>query len=82
LDGFYPEEQLKGKPRVLKVFVDGVPVGDATIRDPESSFQRLFDVPRSAIGRDSIEVELEASPVDEKGGLQYGMVFGKFAIRP
>jgi hypothetical protein len=82
LDGFFPAEQLKGKPRVLKVSLDGVPVGDVNIHDPDSGFRRLFNVPSSAVGRDSVEIELEASPVDTRGGLQYGMVFGKIAIRP
>ncbi len=82
LDGFFPAEQLKGKPRVLKVSVDGFPVGEITIHDPESSFHRLFDMPVAAIGRDSVEVELDVSPVDTRGGQQYGMVFGKIAIRP
>jgi hypothetical protein len=82
LDGFYPAEQLKAKPRVLKVSVEGIPVGEITIRDPESSFRRLFVMPDSAVGRDSVEVELTADPVDVRGGQEYGMVFGKIAVRP
>jgi hypothetical protein len=82
LDGFFPAEQLKRVPRVLKVSVDGIPVGSIQIHDPESSFRRLFYLQPSVVGKDSIEIELEASPVDTRGGQEYGMVFGKIAIRP
>jgi hypothetical protein len=82
LEGFFPAEQLRRSPRVLKVSVDGNPVGEIKISDPESSFSRLLGLPPFAIGRDSIEVELEASPVDTRDGQDYGMVFGKIAIRP
>jgi hypothetical protein len=82
LDGFYPAEQLKRTPRVLKVSVDGIPVGEIKIHDPESGFSRLLDVPPVAIGRDSVEIGLEASPVDTRDGQDYGMVFGKIAFRP
>jgi hypothetical protein len=82
LDGFFPAEQLKRAPRVLKVSVDGVPAGDIQIHDPESSFHRLIDLQPSVVGKDSIEIELAASPVDNRGGQDYGMVFGKIAIRP
>ncbi len=86
LEGFYPAEQLKRIPRVLNVSVDGIPVGEIKIHDPESGFTRLFNLPASvtnaSLGKDSVEVELEASPVDVLGGQEYGMVFGKIAIRP
>ena len=81
LDGFYPAEQLRRIARVLKVSVDGIPVGEIKIHDPESDFSRLLDVPPSAIGKDSVEIELEAAPVDTRDGQDYGMVFGKIAIR-
>jgi hypothetical protein len=82
LDGFFPAEQLKRVPRVLKVSVDGIPAGEIEIHDPESSFHRLIVLPPSVTGKDSIEIELEASPVDSRGGQEYGMVFGKIAVRP
>jgi hypothetical protein len=64
------------------VSVDGIPVGEIKVHDPEGDFTRLLDLPASGIGKDSVEVELEASPVDTLGGQEYGMVFGKIAIRP
>ena len=84
LDGFYPAEQLKGRPRVLKVSVEGVPAGEIIIRHPESDFHRLLDVPPAVIGRDSVEIELEAAPLGpgSPGDQEYGVVFGKIAFRP
>jgi hypothetical protein len=82
LNGFYPAEQLKRVPRVLKVSVDEIPVGEIKVHDPESSFSRLLQLPASSVGKASIEIELEAGPVDTVGGQDYGMVFGKIAVRP
>lgn len=82
LSGFYPAEQLKRVPRVLKVSVDGIPVGEIKIHDPESSFSRLVGVPATAVGKESVEIGLEAGPVDTRDGQDYGMVFGKIAFRP
>ena len=82
LDGFYPEEQLKSGPRHLTVSVDGVPVGQTQINDPESSFHRLFSLPDSLVGKEAVEIAIQVTPVERKGGQDYGMVFGKIAIRP
>lgn len=82
VSGFFPAEQLKRAPRVLKITADGLPVGEVIIHDPESSFDRLLDMPNSLVGRDSVEIGLDATPVDVRGGQQYGMVFGKIAVRP
>jgi hypothetical protein len=82
VSGFFPAEQLKRAPRVLKITADGLPVGEVIIHDPESSFDRLLGMPNSLTGRGSVEIGLEATPVDVRGGQEYGMVFGKIAIRP
>jgi hypothetical protein len=82
VQGFFPAEQLRRVARVLKITADGLPVGELTIRDPESSFDRLFVMPDSLVGRDAVEIGLDAGPVDVRGGQEYGMVFGKIAVRP
>lgn len=82
LDGTCPETQLLAAPRHLMVLVDGVPVGDTRIYDPESDFRRLFPMPAVLAGRKSVEVEIRVDPVDRKDGQDYGLVFGNIAIRP
>ncbi len=82
LSGFFPAEQLKRAPRVLKITADGLPVGEIIIRDPESSFDRLLVMPDALVARESVEIGLQASPVYVQGGQEYGMVFGKIAVRP
>jgi hypothetical protein len=82
LDGFYPEEQLKSAPRHLIVSVDGVRVGEAQINDPESNFHRLFPMPDSSVGKSAVEIEIRVEPAERKGGQDYGVVFGKIAVRP
>jgi hypothetical protein len=57
-------------------------VGEIKIHDPESGFSRLLGVPPAVIGKDSVEIGLEAGPVDTRDGQEYGMVFGKIALRP
>lgn len=82
LDGFIPEEQLKSGPRHLIAFVDGIRAGQTEVYDPESDFHRLFPMPDSSVGKDAVEIRIQVSPVDRKGGQEYGAVFGKIAIRP
>ena len=82
LEGSCPETQLLAAPRHLMVLVDGVPVGDTRIYDPESEFRRLFPMPAILAGRKSVEVEIRVDPVDRKDGQDYGLVFGNIAIRP
>ena len=82
LEGSCPETQLLAAPRHLMVLVDGVPVGDTRIYDPESEFRRLFPMPAILAGRKSVEIEIRVDPVDRKDGQDYGLVFGNIAIRP
>ena len=82
LSGFIPEEQLKSGPRHLIAFVDGIRVGETEINDPGDDFDRLFPMPDSSVGKEAVEIEIQVSPVDRRGGQEYGAVFGKIAIRP
>lgn len=82
LEGICPEEELKRAPRRLSVFADGIPLGETQISDPEASFRRLFAMPGRLAGRDSVEIEIRVDPVVRKDGQEYGLVFGKIAIRP
>jgi len=81
LEGRCPEAQLLVSPRHLMVLVDGVVAGDTRIYDPESTFRRLFPIPALLAGRKSVELEIRVDPVDRKDGQDYGLVFGKIAIR-
>jgi 4-amino-4-deoxy-L-arabinose transferase-like glycosyltransferase len=82
LEGFFPVEQLKQAPRHLLVTADGMPLGNTEISDPESTFQRLFDIPSSVVGRDVVNIEIRVNPVTRRDGQDYGVVFGKIAYRP
>jgi hypothetical protein len=80
IDGYCPEEQLREAPRHLIVSADGIAIGDTQIKDPESSFRRLFSIPDSLLGRDSVRIELRVNPVMTIRGQEYGLVFGKIAF--
>jgi hypothetical protein len=81
MEGYCPPEQLRGASRHLLVSVDGISIGRTQISDPETSFHRLFAIPESLLGRDSVTIELVVNPVGTRGSEQYGLVFGRIAFR-
>ncbi len=82
LQGRCPSTQLSVTPRHLMVLVDGVVAADTRIYDPERDFRRLFPIPEVLAGKTSVEIEIRVDPVDRSDGQDYGLVFGKIAIRP
>ena len=82
LQGHCPEAQLLQAPRHLMVLADGVVIGDTRIYDPESDFERLFPMPAVLAGKTAVDLEIRVDPVVHKDGQDYGLVFGKVAIRP
>lgn len=82
VQGYCPEQQLKAGPLHLSVSVDGIPLKNAQIDNPETDFQRLFDIPRSLAGRPVVEVAITVDKVfHDAGGRELGLVFGTVAIR-
>ena len=81
LAGYCPEEQLKTGPLHLLVSVDGIPLKNAEIDNPETDFRRLFDIPASLTGRASVEVAITVDKVfHDAGGRELGLDFGTIAI--
>jgi hypothetical protein len=81
LEGDCPASQLKAGQLHLLVSVDGIPLTGTQIGNPESHFRRLFIVPPSLIGRDSVEVAIAVDRVfHEEGGRELGLVFGTVAF--
>jgi hypothetical protein len=82
LEGDCPEQQLKSGPLHLSVSVDGIPLANAEIGVPETHFRRLFLVPVSLAGRDSVEVAISVDRVfhEEGGGRELWLVFGTVAF--
>jgi hypothetical protein len=82
VEAYCPEAQLLQSSRHLIILIDGVVAVDTRIYDPESSFKRLFSVPAVMAGKSEIEVEIRVDPVARKNEQDYGLIFGKVAIRP
>jgi hypothetical protein len=83
LEGFCPESQLEAGPLHLKVSVDGIPLVGTEISSPESDFRRLFDIPPSLIGRETVEVAIGVDRAfRDGGGRELGLVFGTIAVEP
>jgi hypothetical protein len=81
LEGDCAASQLKAGPLHLSVSVDGIPLTGTQIGNPESHFRRLFVVPPSLVGRDSVEVAISVDRVfREQGGRELGVVFGTVAF--
>jgi hypothetical protein len=81
MEGTCPEAQLLRAPRHLMVLVDGVVAGETRIYDPESNFHRLLPMPALLAGKTVVELEIRVDPVDRIEGREYGLVFGKVAIK-
>jgi hypothetical protein len=83
LEGRCPDSQLQGGPLHLSVWVDGTALGSTEIGYPAGDFRRLFVVPPSLAGRDSVKVALSVDHVlHEPGGRELGLVFGTVAFEP
>ncbi len=81
LEGYCPR-QLKAGDVHLSVTVDGIPLGNAQIIHPESSFHRLFDMPPSLTGKTTVTVAIAVDQViHEPGGRELGLTFGTIAIQ-
>lgn len=82
LQGHCPEPQLLQAPRHLMVLIDGVSAGETRIFSPESDFRRLFPVSAFLAGKTAVDLEIRVDPVARIDGQDYGLVFGKVALRP
>lgn len=81
LEGDCPEQVLKAGPVHLSVSVDGIPLPEAEIGKTDPHFRRLYVVPASLLGRDSVEVVISVDRVyHEPGGRVLGLVFGTIAF--
>ena len=81
LEGYCPR-QLKAGDVHLLVTVDGIPLGNARIINPDSGFRRLFDMPPSLTGRSTVTVAIAVDQViHEPGGRELGLTFGTIAIQ-
>jgi hypothetical protein len=77
LKGYCPEQQLRAGPLHVSVSVDGIPLPGTEIGSPESDFRRLFDVPPSLVGKQSVEISIAVDRVlHEDGGRELGLIFG------
>jgi hypothetical protein len=77
LEGSCPDLQLKGGFVHLSASVDGIPLAETKICGTESQFRRLFDVPLSLTGKDSVKVAISVDHVHhEPGGRELGLVLG------
>jgi hypothetical protein len=81
VEGDCPVLQLNGGFEHLSVSVDGMPLADARIGGTENHFRRLFDVPPSLAGRESVKVAISVDRVlHEPGGRELGLVLGTVAF--
>jgi hypothetical protein len=77
LEGYCPDQQLKAGVLHLSVSVDGIPLESTQIGGPENGFRRLFNVPVSLVGRNTVEIAISVDRVlPGAGGRGFGLVFG------
>jgi hypothetical protein len=82
LSGYCPEQLLEAGPLHISVAVDGIPLRGAEIGNPENAFRRLFDVPSSLTGKQSVEISIAVDRVlHDAGGRELGLVFGTIGFQ-
>ncbi|HWF10635.1 MAG TPA: hypothetical protein VG297_19340, partial [Bryobacteraceae bacterium] len=82
LSGYCPEQLLESGPLHISVAVDGIPLRSAEISNPENTFRRLFDVPSSLAGKQSVEISIVVDRVlHDAGGRELGLVFGTIGFQ-
>jgi hypothetical protein len=83
IEGFCPRLQLQGGPLHLFVTVDGIPLGETQITDPDASFQRLFVMPPALIGKKMVRVEISVDRTTlDPNGRELGVVLSTISIQP
>lgn len=87
LEGFCPPVQLQQGPVHLSVVMDGIPLAETEISNPESNFQRLYTLPpavwNEARGKESVEIGIAVKPVIRgSDGRERGLIFGTIAMQP
>jgi hypothetical protein len=81
LEGQCPGSQLSGGEMNLSVSVDGIPLADTQIDNPERNFRRLFALPQSLAGRPSVEVAISVDHAfHEPGEPEPGLFLGTIAF--
>jgi hypothetical protein len=67
----------------LSVSLDGISLGYSEVCNPAVDFHRMFAIPSSLAGRDSVQVVISVDRVQhEGGGRELGLVFGTIAFEP
>jgi hypothetical protein len=81
LEGYCPDQQLKAGILHLSVSVDGISLASTEIGGPENKFRRLFVMPPSLVGRNSVEVAVSVDrAMRGSDRRELGLVFGTIAI--
>ncbi len=84
LTGYCPEAFLREGPLKLAVEIDGESLAPAEISKPEEPFVRMFGIPASVQGRDSVLVRLTLNRALRSGSdsRELGLAFGVIEFRP
>jgi hypothetical protein len=70
-------------PASLRFSVNGVEIGTGAVKAPDQPFAFEFGIPDALVGKDEVELKIEASRTIRPPGdaRELGMAFGTFAIR-
>ena len=81
ITGFCWDDMLRHGPMHLAAAADGAPLGSVEFRGPETRFEQGFMLPAALVGRPSIEITLEASPIKRMESREYGLMIESVEIR-
>ncbi len=83
ITGFCPATLLMKGPVQVSFRADGMPIGSATLKQPDQHFTLSYALPAGIEGRKSIEIEIEVNRTTTVPGdsRTFGLVFGTFTIK-
>jgi hypothetical protein len=82
LRGYYPPEQLRARPLMVSVMVNGSPLAPASV-DTGGNLELAFALPDALVGQASMQVTVEVSRTFRAGAdiRELGLSFGEFEVR-
>jgi hypothetical protein len=80
ITGYCPNSAVRGTSHRLKVFANGIPLGESEIGPAGTGFQTEFALPDAVLGRSLMEITLEASPVTRAGSQEFSVLIGEIAL--
>ena len=81
--GYCPAAVVANGPQEVSLRADGIPIGNATLKDPDKTFTLDFPLPSELVGKSTIVISIELGHTVKAGTDQrpLGLIFTTFTIK-